>query len=494
MSIGAGTTSSALAKLSLNDGTLILRGNSGYGAGGATLTTTTGFSNAGNLQVDQSGSDGGSTLTFGGSLTNANQATIGNQGLSASTTVTATGLTNTGDLTLQGNTGSGTTNEAALDITGGVSSTLTGTVRVGGDADLEVGSNIKSIGVGSSLELDGAQARVSIGAATTSSALGLLSLNNGTLLLRGGSGSGAGGVALTTTTGFDNVGNLEVDSYGGDGGSTLTIGGVLTNQGYISGSPAQVSIGNAGMNASTTVTATGLISTGDLTLQGNSGSGTTNEAVLDITGGVPSTLTGAVRVSGEADLEVGSRIKSIGVGSSLELDGADARVSIGAGTSSSALSELSLNDGNLVLRGNSGNGAGAVSLKTTTGFTNVGNLSIDPDGGDGGSNVTIGGMLTNQGYGTSNQAQIVIGSAGLSAATTVTAAGLENDGVLTLSGTGTAPTNLIVNGNATNNGDINVNANATLYGPPVSTRSRRIPARRSSTAPSRRPRSTPTAA
>ena len=363
VSIGAATTSSAFSELSVNHGTLTLRGNSGYGAEGAAVTTTTGFDNAGYLNVDASGGDGGSTLTIGGNLNNqafagnTGQVTIGNNALSASTTVTATGLINAGVLTLQGNAQSGTANEAVLDINGGVSSTLTGTVRVSGDADLEVGSNIKSVGVGSSLELDGAHARVSIGAATTSSALSLLSLNDGTLLLRGGSGNGAGGVALTTTTGFDNVGNLDVDSDGGDGGSTLTIGGVLTSQGYISGSLAAINIGNAAMNASTTVTATGLLNTGDLTLQGNSGSGTTNEAILDITGGVPSTLTGAVRVSGEADLEVGSRIKSIGVGSSLELDGAGARVSMGAGTTSSALSQLSLNDGNLMLRGNSGNGS-----------------------------------------------------------------------------------------------------------------------------------------
>ncbi|HKM62973.1 MAG TPA: hypothetical protein VJY39_10835 [Acidisphaera sp.] len=318
VSLGAGTSSSALSQLSVNDGTLLMRGDSGDGGGGATLTTTTGFTNLGNLWVDYYGQDGGSTLTLGGTLTNSDQTTIGNNSLSASTTVTATGRVNNDALTLQGNNASGTTDEAILDITGAVSSTLTGSVRVGGDADLEVGSTITAIGNGSGLELDGATARLSLGAGTTSSALSQLSLNDGTLLLRGNSGYGPGGAALTTTTKFTNLGNLQVDVNGGDGGSSLTLGGMLSNTGA-------TSIGNTGLVASTTVTAKGLINNDSLLIQGNASSGSTAEAVFKVTGGVSSTTLGTGRVSGNADVELANDIKTIGIGSQVELDGTHTR-------------------------------------------------------------------------------------------------------------------------------------------------------------------------
>jgi fibronectin-binding autotransporter adhesin len=249
---------------------------------GAALTTTRGINNVGTFVTNANG-----TVTIGGTLTNSGTTDIGNGngGLSASTTVTAAGLHNTGTLILQGNATSGTTNQATLDITAAAPATATGSIRVSGDAMVEFASGgITAVGIGASLELDGAQARVSIGSGTTSTALSGLSSNAGTLLLRGGASLGAGGATVATTVGFANAGTLEVDPFSFDGGSTLTIGGTLTNSGSGGGvnSPG-VYIGNTVLTAATTVTATGLSNTGTVFLQGNAASGATNLATLNIT-------------------------------------------------------------------------------------------------------------------------------------------------------------------------------------------------------------------
>src|SRR5580704_661363 len=397
---------------------------------GASLTTTRGINNVGTFVTNAN-----STVTVGGTLTNSGTTSIGNGngGLSASTTVTAAGLHNTGSLILQGNATSGTTDQATLDITAAAPTTTTGSIRVSGDAMLEFASGgIKAIGTGASLELDGSQARVSIGSGTTSTALSGLASNAGTLTMRGDTGLGAGGASVTTTTGFANAGILGVDSISfGDGGSTLTLGGTLTNSGA-------VSIGNTGLSAAATVTATGLDNSGTLVVQGNAASGATNLATLDITVAAPTTWTGAARVSGDALLEFKSGgITAIGHNAFLELDGAEARVSIGSGTTSSALTGLASNAGTLLLRGDTGFGAGGSAVTTTTSFTNTGTVSIDGLAfGDGGSTLTLGGTLTNSvsGGGNPNTLGITIGNTGLSAATTVTAKGLTNNGSVILEG------------------------------------------------------------
>jgi hypothetical protein len=137
----------------------------------------------------------------------------------------------------------------------------------------------------------------------------------------------------------------------------------------------------------------------------------------------------------------------------LELDGAEARISIGSGTTSTALSTLSNNEGTLMLRGGTGFGTGGSVVTTTTGFTNSGTLSVDALAfGDGGSALTFGGTLTNSGT-------VAIGNTGLSAATTVTAAGFDNSGgTLTLSGDASHLAEVVVNGDATNDGSLSIGA------------------------------------
>lgn len=176
---------------------------------------------------------------------------------------------------------------------------------------------------------------------------------------------------LTTTANIANLsGSFSVDT--GSSGDSVTVGGILDN-------PANgvTTIGYSGLSASTTVKAASLVNTGSLTLQGASASATTDQATLDITGAAPAMLTGANAIRGDADLEFGSgAITSLATQSTLEIDGAQARVSIGAGTTSSALSGLAdvYNGAELLLQGHTGSGAGGTSLATTVGLTNSGSV------------------------------------------------------------------------------------------------------------------------
>ena len=364
---------------------------------------------------------GGVTATIGG-LVNSGQIVVGVSGMTASTTVTAADLANTGSLVLQGNTSDATTHQATLDITGTNSNVVTGSVSVVGDADLQLVTSITTINSGGSLEIAGDEARISLGAASTSTSLTLLTDNSGILSIDG-NGPAYGGAKLTTTEEFTNYEGayVNIDSSGsGEGGSAVTFGGTFTNNGTLD-------IGNANLSASTTVNATTLVNDGTLVLQGNASRGTLNKASLVLSGAAAPTLAGSVRVSGDATLQFSSgKITTIGWGTSLELDGADAQILTDGGVNS-ALAGLTANNGTLALQGSGGLGAGRVTLKSTMGLANVGTLDIDAGSGDGGSVVTFGGKLTNDGT-------LDIGNTSLSSPTTVNATALANNGTLNLQG------------------------------------------------------------
>jgi hypothetical protein len=436
--------SSGLSGLDANNGTFLLSGDTGAGAGGVSLTTTTAFTNYVTTNIDYYGGDGGSSVTFGGALTNDATLQIGNTSLSAATTVKATTLATDGTFVLQGNTTSGTTDEASLILSGKAASTVTGYERVGGDATLEFGSGgITSIASGGWLEVDGSSAQI-LTKGGASSGLAGLTANDGTFVLRGDTNLGSGGAAVTTTsTPFTNDGDAYIDSlYGGDGGSSATFGGALTND-------ATLDVGNTGLSASTTVKATTFANNGTFNLQGNTASGTTDKASLILSGAAASTVTGYQRVGGDAVLEFGSGgITTVGSGGWLELDGSVAQILTNSGAKS-ALTGLTENEGDLLLRGDNGSlGSGGASLTTTsTPFANYGDLYVDSYGyGDGGSTATFGGILTNDGT-------FDIGNSGLSAATKVTATGLDNSGTLSLVGTSQLA-ELVLNGAATTTGNI----------------------------------------
>ena len=413
------TTSGALAKLASNAGRFIL-------ADGATVATTVGFNNTGTLDLDafELGAldSGGSSLSIGGVLTNNSSLGIGNSRILAATTVTAAGLVNTGSVDLTG----GAATQATFNVTGAAPATLTGSYDLSGDALLEFKSGgVAAIGAGSSLFLGGASSRVALAAAPGSnSALTGLAGNAGTLALQSGA-------VLATKVVFNNAGTVEIDNGFDNGGSSLALGGTLTNS-------SALDIGNVGLSKTTTVTAPGLVNTGTVELAG----GSATPATLHVTGPAPATLTGSYSLSGDAILEYNSGgIAAIGTGAGLTLNGALSRVALLATPAiDSALLGLASNAGSLTLE----NGA---ALPITTNFVNNGAVEIDSSGG-GGSRLAVGGALT-------NTSSLTIGNTAMTKAATVTAGSLDNSGSLVMT-SGPAAAVLTVSKNFTNTGSVQI--------------------------------------
>ena len=450
------------------------------GTAAAALDTTGAFGNTGAVYIDNSGA-GGSTVTVGGVLTNNGTLSIGNTSQTKATKVTAAGLAGTGTVDLSG--GATAAAQATLDVTGAAPATLNGAYSLVGNALLEFGSGgVSAIGSGASLTLNGPKALVALSSGLTSnSALSGLASNAGTVILENGA-------ALATTVALDNTGIAYVDYYyGSTGGSSLTVGGALTNEdglyiGYYGNNAATttvsaaalsnfgtlylysntaaatlkvagafsngrndivyvdnsgaggstvtvggvltnngtLSIGNTSQTKATKVTAAGLAGTGTVDLSG--GATAAAQATLDVTGAAPATLNGAYSLVGNALLEFGSGgVSAIGSGASLTLNGPKALVALSSGlTSNSALSGLASNAGTVILE----NGA---ALATTVALDNTGIAYVDYYyGSTGGSSLTVGGALT-------NEDGLYIGYYGNNAATTtVSAAALSNFGTLYL--------------------------------------------------------------
>ena len=332
---GKTTTDSALTGLTSNAGTLLLED-------APALTTTVGLDNSGSLQVDYGGTNniGGSSLTIDGTLTNEYYFYVGNTSLAQATTVSAAALSNFGYLYLYSGTAA-----ASLKVTG-----------------------------------------------------------------TGAFGNGRGSIAY-----IDNS---------GPGGSSLTIGGTLTNNGTFY-------IGNTSLAQATTVTAAALANSGAIYM--NEGSIAT--ATLYITGAAPTTLNGTYNLLGNALLKFASGgVTAIGSGATVTLNGPKAVVALSGKTmTDSALTGLTSNAGTLLLED-------APALTTTVGLDNSGSLQVDYGGTNniGGSSLTIGGTLTNEYY-------FYVGNTSLAQATTVSAAALSNFGYLYLY-SGTAAASLKVTG------------------------------------------------
>ncbi len=132
------------------------------------------------------------------------------------------------------------------------------------------------------------------------------------------------GAALTTYGDFANSGGVNLDTVG-TGGSSLTIGGMLTNS-------VSVSVGNSQLTSSDTINVNALDNTGTINLTGNSSAGNTRQAVLDIAGVAPSDWTGTAVLSGQAMLEFGSgEITSIAQGAGIILATPDGYVASDGG-------------------------------------------------------------------------------------------------------------------------------------------------------------------
>jgi hypothetical protein len=389
-----------------------------------TNTVTTFLDNTGSLNVDHGAGEGGTTLNVGGTLTNGGSFSIGNTTLSASDEVTAAGLDNIkGKLQLFG---SGS-NQALLDVTAGsagfgTTGVVRGYVRLVGDSAIEFESGeITSLAAHTQLHLNGNDAFIedSTALGSNSALTGLASIGDGAIFALHNN------AAVSTSGALDNKGDIRLDFVGGDGGSSLTVGGTLTVSNVGKFNAGELDIGNTTLSASDKVTATALdnSSRGTIQLTGSSA----NQALLDVTSGAgfgtAGVLSGYVTLAGDSAIEFASgQITSLT--GSLYLTGSDAFVEDSTALgSNSALTGLASIAAGVVL--GLGNGA---SLSTTGSVTNSGGLDIDEYSG-GGVSLTVAGTLTNTGM-----LLVDYENGSLSSSNKVTADTLSNSGTIDIGG------------------------------------------------------------
>ncbi len=218
----------------------------------STVSITGNFVDDGGVGIDSGflTDAGGSTVTIGGTLTVTNAGagfSIGNRAQTVATTVSASSVTNTGGINIAGNPGSVSVPSAlaALDVAsvagfGGTAGVLTGDINLGigvggaggaGDAllDFEGGGLINTI-QGGTVQLTGANAFIASGSATSSN-----SALAGPLTIDVGGGLGLQAGAAVSTQDLTVAGSVTVDTaFLGNGGSNLTVNGVLAVTGNFS--------------------------------------------------------------------------------------------------------------------------------------------------------------------------------------------------------------------------------------------------------------------
>ena len=131
---------------------------------------------------------------------------------------------------------------------------MSGYARLAGDSAIEFASGeITSLAHGAQLHLSGSDAFIE-----DSTALGSNSALAGLASIGAGAIFGLHNEAAVSTTGsLANDGDIRLDFAAGDGGSSLTVGGTLTNSGTLD-------IGNTTLSASDKVTAASLDNTGKI--------------------------------------------------------------------------------------------------------------------------------------------------------------------------------------------------------------------------------------
>jgi hypothetical protein len=345
---------------------------------------------------------------------------------------------------------------------------LSGDVRLDGDSAIEFASGeITSLAANAQLHLNGNDAFIedSTSLGSNSALTGLASIDAGAIF-------GIHNKAAVSTSGaLVNDGTIRLDIVGGDGGSSLSVAGALTNS-------HDLVIGNATLSASDKVTAATLDNKGSINLTGSGA----NQALLDVTGALTSTggidilgssevtaaaldSTGTINVLGGSGMKkalldvtagaagfgtvgtlrgivhlfvgaiefLSGQISTIAAGSALYIQGKHAFVEDSTALgSNSALTGLADIVGTLDLE------SGA-SLLTTGSVTNSGAIFLVV----GGSTLSIGGTLTNSG---------LLEIALLHSSSSVTAKSFVNSGRVEL-GTLAA---LNVSGATTNNGSITI--------------------------------------
>jgi hypothetical protein len=481
----SGDAAVTVASIALG-GTLALSGT-------ATLTVGGGFANSGTIELDVNNGDGGGSLTIGGVLSNSGNVEIDSGTPDAAATVTLGGLTNN-------------SSSASFQVLGSASHPAT-LVFSGGGAGFTSNAGTFALSEAAALTL--------VSALTNAGTFELLqtapvTLDNnlttsGTVLLTGTS-------ALTVSGNVGNSGNLDLDVSASEGGGSLTIGGTLANTGTVQIGPTSFSL-----SAATVVTLGGLTNASgagfevfgsashSATLAFNSGGSgfTSNAGGVDLWYAAPLTLAGAFsnsgtfQLNGTSALTVGGGFANSGTieldvnngdgGGSLTVGGTLANsktVQVGnGGNTLSAATPVTLGGltnasgasfqifgsvshaATLSVMAASSN-AGILSLQENVSFStdsgvglnNSGTLDIDTGSGDGGSTVSIGGVLTNSGT-----IQIGPSDGSLSANITVTAGGLVNTGSISLyGGSATKQATLTINGASSNSGSINIGAFASF--------------------------------
>ena len=239
----------------------------------------------GTLELDgnNEGGGGGSSLTIGGTLTNSSSngsaLSIGNGNITSADTLTVNGsggLTNTGQIDIEGSaTVQATLNVANAAAGFGTAGTETGNVYMQGDALLEFKSGEISTIDGATATQRRERCIADAGSTSSNSALtGLTTVAGNFWLQNGATVSPTGNVSITGN------GTLELDGNNEDGagGSSLTIGGTLTNS---STNGSALSIGNSNITSADTLTVNGsggLTNTGQIDIEGSA----TVQATLNV--------------------------------------------------------------------------------------------------------------------------------------------------------------------------------------------------------------------
>jgi hypothetical protein len=241
--VGDPQVTSAITINSLNDSAAVTF------AGAGTCSVAAGVTNSGGLLVEDNGgiiSPVGTSLSIGGTLINSGTVGIGTDGLFAAVTVNATAINNfigatLGTLNVAGNTSHGirfTPISATLNIGSaagfGTAGVLSGSVNISGNplgtGPIEFASGqITTIALNSELTLSGPDAFIADASNTTSSsALTGLSTITGALNLDNAPLSVSGALSVGGTMNIDDN-----DGIRGPGGSSVSVGGMLSNSGSV---------------------------------------------------------------------------------------------------------------------------------------------------------------------------------------------------------------------------------------------------------------------
>ena len=323
--------------------------------------------------------------------------------------MTAAALNSTGSIYLHGSSA----NQALLDVTAGsagfgTAGVLSGTVRLVGDSAIEFNSSeITSLAANAQLHLNGNDAFIEDSKApgSNSALTGLASIGAGAFF-------GLHNKAAVSTTGsLVNDGHIHLDFAGGDGGSSLTLAGALTNSGSLT-------IGNRDLSASDNVTVASLDNTGSISL--TSFQRRANQALLDVTAGsagfgAAGVLSGNVELTGDSAIEFASgQITSLADGAQLHLTGKNAFIedstALGSNSALTGLASIGCFGATLMLRDKA-------ALSTTGALVNDGTVDLLA-----GTLLDVTGALTNTGT-------LIIGSAVCAVGT------LSNSGSIFFSGT-----------------------------------------------------------